>query len=105
MWIYRLYTAFNTWLLRRASRYTPVVVGEWCIANRKAQNLYSVPGKEDECRKIFREVGKMQLKAWNTSAGQIYWNYQLLRDQAAPLDEVWKNGWDLNRCWKNDWLG
>ena len=90
MWIYRLYTAFNGWLLTRAARCTPVVVGEWCIANRKAQDLFGTPGKEKECRKIFRQVYDMQLKFWNKSAGQIYWNYQLLRDRSVPLDEVWK---------------
>ena len=105
MWIYRLYTAFNGWLLNRAARCTPVVVGEWCIANRKAQDLFGAPGKEKECRKIFRQVYDMQFKFWNKSAGQIYWNYQLLRDRSVSLDEVWKNGWDLSRCWKNHWIG
>ena len=103
-WVYQLYMAFNAWQLRRASRHIPVVVGEWCIANRKAQKLADDPAKQEECRKIFREIADMQLKVWNQTAGHIYWNYQLFRDKKKPFDESWKNGWDLSRCWLNDWI-
>lgn len=103
-WVYQLYMAFNAWQLKRASRHTPVVVGEWCIANKKAQKLSDDPQKKEECRKIFRDIADMQLKVWNQAAGQIYWNYQLFRDKEKPFDENWKNGWDLSRCWINDWI-
>lgn len=103
-WVYRTYLAFNEWVLRRASRYTPVVVGEWCIANRKAQQLATDPTKEQECRETFREIADMQLAVWNKTAGQIYWNYQLYRDREQPFDQNWKNGWDLSRALNNGWI-
>ena len=46
----------------------------------------------------------MQLEAWNTAAGHIYWNYQLLRSRTEKPDESWKESWDLCRCLNNGWL-
>jgi hypothetical protein len=54
--------------------------------------------------KRFREIADMQLKAWSDCAGFFYWNYQLWRDRKAPLDDMWKESWDLARCWENGWL-
>ena len=103
-WVYRLYMAFNAWQLRRAGRHTPVIVGEWCIANRWAQSLLDGSKTEGDCRRAYREVARLQKVVWDQTAGHIYWNYQLYRDREATFDESWKNGWDLSRCWNNDWI-
>ena len=103
-WVYRLYMAANRRLLKRAGRHIPVVVGEWCIANRRSQKFLKGQADKEKCRQTFREAASMQKKVWNETAGHIYWNYQLYRDREAPFDEIWKNGWDLNRCWMNGWM-
>ncbi len=46
----------------------------------------------------------MQLPAWRETAGWFYWNYQLLRDRESPMDQPWKESWDLCRCLKHGWL-
>lgn len=99
-WIYRLYIRSQMRLLKKAQRYTPVVVGEWCICNQYAYRAAS----PEEQRTRYQEIAKMQLEAWKRSAGSIYWNYQLLRDRTAPTDEPWKESWDLSRCISNGWL-
>ena len=103
-WVQRLYMAFNSLMLRRAGRYVPVVTGEWCIANRRAQKLIGREGKEEECRRRFRQTARLEQNVWERTAGSIYWNYQLYRDREKPFDEVWKNGWDLSRCWAEGWI-
>ena len=103
-WVQRLYMAFNSLMLRRAGRYVPVVTGEWCIANRRAQKLIGRKGKEEECRRRFRQTARLEQGVWERTAGSIYWNYQLYRDREKPFDEVWKNGWDLSRCWAEGWI-
>ncbi len=104
MWVYRAYIRINAWLLKRVSRHIPVVVGEWCIANRRAQKLLNTPGAEAQCRKAYREVADLQKNVWEQTAGHIYWSYQLDRDKNKAFAELWKNGWDLSRCWRNDWI-
>lgn len=105
-WVYRLYMGYNAWLIGRANRYTPVVVGEWCISNRKAQRFPKggEAAAEEERRRIYRDVAAMQLKVWNRAAGHIYWSYQLYRDRKKRMEESWKNGWDLCRCWRDGWM-
>lgn len=103
-WVYRMYIAANQWLLRRAGKYTPVVVGEWCIANRWAQKMLRNSKDVTQCAQAYREIADMQKKVWSQTAGHIYWNYQLFRDKNKPFDEEWKNGWDLSRCWMNGWI-
>ena len=46
----------------------------------------------------------MQMDAWEGTAGQIYWNYQLRRDREEAMDLSWKESWDLCRCWNNGWI-
>lgn len=103
-WVYRIFMAVNKWQLERASRYTSVIVGEWCISNHKAQKYLANPKTQEQSSRIYREIADMQKKVWNKTAGDIYWNYQLYRDQTKPFDEIWKNGWDLNRCWMDNWI-
>ncbi len=105
-WVYAAYIRLNAWALRRAGKHIPVVIGEWCIANQKARSVKGATPAEtaEKQKKIYQRINRMQMKVWNQSAGQIYWNYQLYRDHDRAFDEDWKNGWDLTRCWKNDWL-
>ena len=79
-WVYKMYIGFNRWMLKKVEKHIPVIVGEWCICNKEAEHL--------------KKKG----------AGYFYWNYQLSRDKDKPLDEEWKNAWDLSRCWKNGWM-
>ena len=86
---YRLFVRWNERRIRRAVRYTPVIVGEWCVANglvnRVVDKRTGDGGRSKENAmhsasirgSIYREVAAMQRKAWNVSAGQIYWSYQL----------------------------
>lgn len=100
MWVYDLYMKFNAWVLARAQKYTPVIVGEWCISNQYA---VSAAGEEEKAKR-FREVAELQLKTWEPTAGYFYWNYQLGRDTSQPMDEEWKESWALNRCWEKEWI-
>lgn len=111
MWLYRLFVGYNAWLIRRASKHTPMVVGEWNVVNRRALIKGRKAGGArvgEAKRKAYREVAALELPAWETSAGHIYWNYQLLRDSdAVPRD--FRNHddlepWDLTRAWSHGWM-
>ena len=99
-WVYQIYINSQRKLVEKAARYTPVIVGEWCISNK-----YALAAKtEEEKSRRFKELARKQLKAWSVSAGFIYWNYQLRRDLNIHMDEEWKDSWDLRRCWKEGWI-
>ncbi|OZG62757.1 glycosyl hydrolase family 5 [Bifidobacterium lemurum] len=120
MWAYRLFVKLNELMIRRAARYVPVVVGEWCIENRWAascgeagvvvdDSVDAISERERRMRDAYREVAALQLRAWNVSAGQIYWNYQLVRDVSGGDDctrrkQVDFEAWDLTRVWRNGWM-
>ena len=107
-WVYKMYVGFQRWLITRAQKHTPVVVGEWCICNKYAENAVKVesdPKKANALRrKRYQVIHSMQMAAWEGTAGQIYWNYQLRRDRNEVMDQSWKESWDLSRCWKNGWV-
>ncbi len=107
-WVYKLYVNFQRRLIAKAQKYTPVVVGEWCISNKYAEKALKrglEPHEAAELRRSrYQEIYAMQMAAWEGTAGQIYWNYQLRRDRDEPMDQSWKESWDLSRCWKNDWI-
>lgn len=98
-WVYKLYIGWNKRQIRNVSKYIPVVVGEWCNSNKYAGNA-----KSEVQQQRFIRVANEQLKAWSISAGYIYWSYQLWRDRKEPMDEQWKESWDLARCWKRGWM-
>ncbi len=91
-WVYRIYVNHNARKIKKVSQYVPVVVGEWCISNRFGTNA-----PESEKPKRFQEVTKIQLDAWNQSAGSVYWNYQLWRERDLVMDDPWKESWDFCR--------
>ena len=100
-WAYKLYLTGVMSQIRKAQRDIPVIVGEWCICNKYANNVQS---DKEACKARYREIARMQLDDWKETAGWFYWNYQLLRDRNTPTDEPWKESWDLCRCLKNGWL-
>lgn len=107
-WAYRIYVNSQKRLIARAERYTPVIVGEWCICNKFSEKVTRVVQAEGEMKKEkaarYRRIADMQLSAWGGCAGWIYWNYQMRRNIDAPMDESWKESWDLRRCIKNGWI-
>ncbi len=99
-WVYQIYVGFNAWKIRRVSKYVPVMVGEWSLSNK-----YSEAAKDDqEMRRRYQKVARLQLNAWNQSAGSIHWNYQLWRDRKKKMDEVWKEAWDFARDIERGWM-
>ncbi|MBR1843015.1 MAG: cellulase family glycosylhydrolase [Oscillospiraceae bacterium] len=100
-WAYKIYLAGVMSQIRRAQRDIPVIVGEWCICNKYANNVQS---DKEECRRRYNEIARIQLDAWKETAGWFYWNYQLLRDRDVPTDLPWKESWDLCRSIKNGWI-
>ena len=107
-WIYQMYVKFNQWKIKRVNQQIPVIVGEWCICNKYAMKMKRrVMRQEDaerEKKQKFQQIARLQLEAWSTGAGFFYWNYQLVHDENSPMDEEWKDSWDLRRCYNNEWM-
>ena len=119
---YRLFVRWNKRRIRRAARYTPVIVGEWCVANNLVNRMIAKHsgdgGRSEENAmhsasirgSIYREVAAMQRKAWSASAGQIYWSYQLRgnRDFLPTIDPQSDasrlDPWDLTHVWHAGWM-
>lgn len=101
---YRLFVRWNECCIRRAARYTPVIVGEWCVANNLVNRTPSARNA------VYREVAAMQRKAWSASAGQIYWSYQLRGNRAflptidPQSDTSRLDPWDLTHVWHAGWM-
>ena len=61
--------------------------------------------EQDELRKKrYLEIAAMQLQAWESGAGWIYWSYQFKPNRKEPLDEKLKESWDFSRCVENGWI-
>ena len=116
-WVYQIYIKSQQRLIERIQRDVPVVVGEWCICNKYAEKAVSGKSAEkssdrsaqaaaqDELRKKrYLEIAAMQLQAWESGAGWIYWSYQFKPNRKEPLDEKWKESWDFSRCVENCWI-
>lgn len=116
-WVYQIYIKSQQRLIERIQKDVPVVVGEWCICNKYAEKAVSGKSAEessdrsaqadaqDELRKKrYLEIAAMQLQAWESGAGWIYWSYQFKPNRKEPLDEKWKEGWDFSRCVENGWI-
>ena len=107
-WVYKIYIDSQVKLIQKVQKYTPVIVGEWCICNKYAEKQPQPVMAAEEAARVrrerYREMSKLQLDAWSTAYGCIYWNYQLLRSRTDAFDERWKESWDLSRCLLNGWL-
>lgn len=79
--------------LERAMRFHPVIVGEWCIAN-KSEGLGTLPEKEKA--EAYRTIGRWLTDAWSVCDGWIFWSYKL----HAPG----RNDWDFQRALDEGWL-
>ena len=71
--------------LQRAGNYHPVIVGEWCIANKCTER-----GKTDTDREIYRMIAAWEMQAWEVCEGWFFWNYKL---HTAGRDD-----WDYGRA-------
>lgn len=107
-WVYRIYIEIQKWLIERAQKYTPVIVGEWCICNRYAEKMDKTIMEEEKQRNLRKErylmVAGLQSAAWEQCEGDIYWSYQFARNIDSLPHELWKESWELRRCWKYGWL-
>lgn len=116
-WVYQIYIKSQQRLIERIQRDVPVMVGEWCICNKYVEKAVSGKSAEessdrsaqadaqDELRKKrYLEIAAMQLQAWESGAGWIYWSYQFKPNRKEPLDEKWKESWDFSRCVENGWI-
>ena len=116
MAVYRAFVAMSRRKIRRAARFIPVIVGEWCVecrrpfhmARKKASTLEDVERIRAE---EYRRIAHMEREAWETSAGWFYWNYQMYRnkktaivgDGQASTHGTSMDGWALNRVWDHGW--
>ncbi len=105
-WVYRIYIGACKRQIRSVQQAVPVIVGEWCLCNKYASSAAGDGSEEkkQEQRNRFQQVAEMELQAWQEAAGWFYWNYQLQRDRETPVDQTWKESWDLCRCLKHGWL-
>ena len=107
-WAYRAFIAYQQHLLKKAQKYTPVFVGEWCVCNELADKKKGHEVIRDEYedyrKKWYRKAAVLQLNAWKDTAGFFYWNYQLDRDKEVPMYATRLDSWDLCRCWKKGWM-
>ena len=103
-WVYRLYINACRRQIRSVQKAVPVIVGEWCLCNKYANRADGNDSRGSEQQERYRRIAAMQLQAWRETAGWFYWNYQLLRDRKAPMDQPWKESWDLCRCLQHGWL-
>ncbi|PJM78016.1 glycoside hydrolase family 5 protein [Bifidobacterium felsineum] len=96
---YQLFVRWSELRIRLAARYTPVIVGEWCVANNLVNRLGRT-GSRRWSDAIYRQVAAIQRKAWDASAGQIYWSYRLRGD--SPIAHP--DPWDLTHVWHAGWM-
>ena len=112
LWVYRMFVAWNRFFIRRAARYTPVVVGEWNLENRRAGRLArkvaDPAAREEVQRQAYHTVARIEMDAWDTSAGKIYWNSQVEKNHDGPKRSKENGdsleGWDLVRTWRYGWM-
>lgn len=116
MAVYRAFIHFQRREICRAARFTPVIVGEWCLECRRPFHVARKKGAtQEDVERIraeeYRYIAQMEREAWEASAGWFYWNYQMYRDKKAPIQGDGQasthgtsmDGWALNRVWDHGW--
>ncbi len=99
-------------------KYFPVIVGEWCLFNSMACGRDTKGGQtvlngemeamtevsDEEKKKIYTAIDRMQKKAWAHGSGYFFWSYKLLIDTVDG--DAWKgwDAWDLGRCVDFGWF-
>ncbi len=76
-----------------AKQFHPVIVGEWCIAN-KSEGIKELPEKEKA--EAYRTIGRWEMDAWSVCDGWIFWSYKLHTEG--------RNDWDFQRAVDAGWL-
>lgn len=99
--------------------YFPVICGEWCLFNSLACGCDTKGGQSvlngmegnteeqlntQEKKKIYREVAKAQLEAWEKGSGYFYWSYKLLTDTVNEKGWIGWDSWDFGRCVDFGWF-
>ena len=93
------------------SSYFTIICGEWCLFNSLAcgydtkggQNVFNgvinnTNNNITDKEKIYQEIAKAQLSAWQQGNGYFYWSYKLLIDTVNnPNWQGW-DSWDFDRC-------
>lgn len=79
--------------LEKAQKYHPVIVGEWCIAN-KSEEIKNA--REEEKPQLYQKIGKWEMEAWEHCDGWIFWSYK--------LHTRGRNDWDYVRAIDGKWL-
>lgn len=79
--------------LERAKQFHPVIVGEWCIAN-KSDGIKELPDKEKA--EAYRKISRWEMDAWSVCDGWIFWSYK--------LHTSGRNDWDFQRALDAGWL-
>lgn len=79
--------------LERAVKFHPVIVGEWCIAN-KSEGIKELP--QEERAKAYRAISKWEMDAWSVCDGWVFWSYK--------LHTPGRNDWDFQRAVDSGWL-
>ncbi len=109
--VYKIYVWYNKRVIKKTARYTPVVVGEWNIVNKRAliraEKERDTKRQRQICREEHWKIEDLERDAWESSAGWIYWSYKLHSD--TDCEEAWKNirntldGWDFTRTAAHGW--
>lgn len=109
--VYKAYVWYNKQLIKKTAKYTPVVVGEWNIVNKRALIKAEKEKDSKQQRKICRQehwkLEDIEREAWESSAGWIYWSYKMHSDKNC--EEAWKDirstldGWDFVRTMTHGW--
>lgn len=107
-WVYRIYMQIDKMRIRKTQRYIPVIVGEWCISTHYAN--FTPKGKLSDEEYVtkrknrYRAIAKIELDAWEETAGWFYWNYKQEPDPDDAKEMKWKEAWDLSRCLNYGWM-
>lgn len=109
--VYKIYIWYCKRMIKKAAYYTPVVVGEWNIANKRAliraKKEKELKSQREICKKEHWKIEELQREAWEYSAGWIYWSYKLQTD--AHCEDAWLDientldAWDLTMAKAHGW--
>lgn len=106
--------------IEEVQSYVPVICGEWCLFNSCAVGVDTKGGQsvlngmdfsessdapdEEEKKRIYSELAKAQLEAWNRGSGYCYWNYKLLLDTVHDVQWQGWDCWDLQKSMDQGWF-
>jgi aryl-phospho-beta-D-glucosidase BglC (GH1 family) len=100
------------------NKFVPVVTGEWTLFNSYTAGIDTNGGinptqqefgkanklDKEELQKVYRELWKVQVAAWNKGIGYVFWTYKLNID---TINEPAWYGWDswaVSRAIDRGWI-